>query len=144
MSTDRGFGGEFLLQANNPVSFNLVGGSGKFGGALISPTLENSFFGVRVPELPENFLDRSQDKKRFDNKKLSFALGGKILREKNYGLDFGLLFKRHSEVKKIRTGVGLSGRLFFLNFGTSYYKDDFWVDYEHTKMDGAGGATYVS
>lgn len=143
ISTDRGFGGEFLLQANNPVSFNLVGGSGKFGGALISPTLENSFFGVRVPELPENFLDRSQDKKRFDNKKLSLALGGKLLREKNYGLDFGLLFKRHSEVKKIRTGVGLSGRLFFLNFGTSYYKDDFWVDYEHTKMDGAGGLTYA-
>lgn len=142
LSTDRGFGGEFLLQANNPVSFNLVGGSGKFGGALISPTLENSFFGVRVPELNERFLERNQDKKRFDNKKLSLALGGKIIREKNYGLDFGLLFKRHSEVKKIRTGFGLSGRLLWLNFGASYYKDDFWLDFAHTKIDGTS-TTYA-
>lgn len=127
-TTDRGFGVESLFQANNPVSFNLVAGSGKFGGALISPTLENSFFGVRVPETAEDFLDRNQEKKRFDTKKYSFALGGKIIRQKNYGLDFGLLFKRHSEVKKIRTGLGLSGRFRFLSLGASVYKDDFWVD----------------
>lgn len=143
ISTDRGFGGEVLLQANNPVSFNLVGGSGQFGGALISPTLENSFFGVRVPELDENFLDRNQDKRRFDNKKLNFALGGRIVREKNYGMDFGILFKRHSEVKKIRTGLGVSGRLWWLNFGASYYKDDFWLDFAHTKVQNGGGITYA-
>ncbi|MFL5785105.1 MAG: hypothetical protein ACJ76H_10870 [Bacteriovoracaceae bacterium] len=138
VSVDRGFGGEVLLQANNPVAFNLVGGSGKFGGALISPTLENSFFGVRVPELNENFLERNQDQKRFDTKKLNFALAGRIIRQKNYGLDFGLLFKRHSEVKKIRTGFGLSGKLWFLTFGGSYYKDDFWLDFKHTKMGTTG------
>ncbi len=143
VSVDRGIGGEVLLQANNPVSFNLVGGSGKFGGALISPTLENSFFGVRVPELEENFLERNQDKKRFDNKKLNFALAGKIARQKNYGLDFGLLFKRHSEVKKIRTGLGFAGRAFIFNFGASYYKDDFWLDLEHTKLAGTN-TTYSS
>ena len=128
VSVDRGFGGEFLFQANNPVSFNIVGGSGKFGGALISPTLENSFFGVRVPELPEKFLVRNQDQKRFDTKKLNFALAGKIARQKNYGLDFGLLFKRHSEVQKLRTGFGLSGRAWMFNAGASFYKDDFWFD----------------
>lgn len=127
-SVDRGFGGEILLQANNPVSYNLIGGSGKFGGALISPTLENSFFGVRVPELIEDFLERNKEKRRFDSKKINFALAGKITRQKNYGLDFGVLFKRHSEVKKIRTGVGLSGRMWFLNAGASVYKDDFWLE----------------
>ncbi len=136
VSIDRGLGLEVLLQANNPVAFNLVGGSGRFGGALISPTLENSFFGVRVPELDEEFLDRNKEKRRYDSKKYNFALAGKIIREKNYGLDFGLLFKRHSEVGKIRTGLGFAGRLLFLNFGASYYKDDFWLDYEKTKMEG--------
>lgn len=138
ISIDRGFGGEALFQANNPVSFNLVGGSGKFGGALISPTLENSFFGVRVPELDEEFLDRNKEQRRFDSKKFNFALAGKIAREKNYGLDFGFLFKRHSEVKKIRTGFGLSGRLWILNAGASFYKDDFWFDLEKTKQAGTG------
>jgi hypothetical protein len=137
-SIDRGLGGEVLLQANNPLAFNLIGGSGSFGGALISPTLENSFFGVRVPELDENFLDRNKEQKRFDNKKINLALAGKIARQKNYGLDFGLLFKRHSQVKKIRTGFGLSGRLFFLNAGASFYKDDFWLDLEHTKEASTG------
>lgn len=135
-SVDRGFGGEALLQANNPVAFNLVGGSGKFGGAMISPTLENSFFGVRVPELAENFLKRNKEQKRYDPKKINLALAGTITRQKNYGLDFGLLFKRHSEVKKIRTGFGLAGRLWFLNIGASYYKDDFWLDFENTKQEG--------
>lgn len=138
VSVDRGFGGEVLFQANNPVSFNLVGGSGRFGGALISPTLENSFFGVRVPELDENFLKRNQDKKRFDTKKLNFALAGKIAREKNYGLDFGLLFKRHSEVKKIRTGFGLTGRAWIFNAGASFYKDDFWFDLKNTNEASTG------
>lgn len=135
-SVDRGFGGEVLFQANNPVSFNLVGGSGRFGGALISPTLENSFFGVRVPELDEEFLERNKEQKRFDTKKLNFALAGKIAREKNYGLDFGLLFKRHSEVKKIRTGFGLSGRAWIFNAGASFYKDDFWFDLKNTNVEG--------
>jgi hypothetical protein len=142
-SVDRGFGGEVLLQANNPVSFNLVGGSGRFGGALISPTLENSFFGVRVPELSEEFLDRNKEKHRFDTKKINLAFGGKIIRQKNYGLDFGLLLKRHSEIKKIRTGFGLSGRMWILNAGASFYKDDFWLDLAHTK-NAATGLPYSS
>lgn len=141
ISIDRGLGGEFLFQASNPVSFNLMGGTGKFGGALISPTLENSFFGVRVPELDESFLERNVDQKRFDSKKLNLALAGKIFRGKDHGLDFGVLLKRHSEVKKIRTGFGLSGRYKFLNAGASMYKDDFWVDYEHTK-DASTGLPY--
>lgn len=136
VSIDRGIGGEVLFQTNNPVGFNLVGGSGRFGGALISPTLENSFFGVRVPELEENFLERNQGKKRFDSKKLNFALAGGITRQKNYGLDFGLLFKRHSEIKKVRTGLGLAGRVSIFNFGASYYKDDFWLDLKNTKIAG--------
>lgn len=136
VSIDRGIGGEVLFQANNPVAFNLVGGSGAFGGALISHTLENSFFGVRVPELNEKFLERNEEKKRFDTKKLNLAVAGKIVRKKDYGLDFGLLFKRHSEVKKIRTGFGLAGKMYFLNLGASIYKDDFWLDFKNTKVAG--------
>lgn len=141
VSIDRGFGVEGLLQSNNPVAFNLVGGSGKFGGALISPTMENSFFGVRVPELDEEFLKRNRDQRRFDSKKLNLALGGKIVRQKNYGLDFGILLKRHSEVEKIRTGLGFSGRWGLLNVGASYYKDDFWIDLRKT-INPATGLPY--
>jgi len=100
VSFDRGFGVEFVYQPQNPASFNLATGTGKLGGALISQSLENSFFGNRVIELEDVLLKRFEDKKQYQSKKLNFALGGKLYRKKHVTLDAGFLFKRHSEIKR--------------------------------------------
>jgi hypothetical protein len=132
VSFDRGFGVEAVYQPNNPLSINLASGTGRMGGALISQSLENSFFGNRVPEIDSELLDRTQDKKQYKSKKFSLALGGKLFRRKHFALDVGILLKRHSEIKKINPGIGLSGRLGPIHLGASIYKDDLFLDYENT------------
>lgn len=124
VSHDRGIGAELLFQPRNPVGFSVVTGTGRMGGAIISPSLENSFFGNRVIELPPEFLERQEDEQRYDSRKLNLALGAALIKEKNYSVDLGLLFKRHSIIKDINMGAGLSARLGPLSLGGSFYRDD--------------------
>ena len=98
------------------------------GGALISGSMDNSFFGNRLPELNESLLERQENNKQFRNKKIGFALGGRLFSRKNATLDLGIIFKRHPEVKQINPGGGLSGRLWKIHFGASFYQDDSYVD----------------
>lgn len=125
VSFDKGFGVETLFHANNPVAFNLASGTGKMGGALISQSQENSFFGNKVPELNDDTLNRYEDDQRYDSRKLSFALGASLLRSRRFTFDVGLIFKRHMDIKTINTGFGGSMKFGFLTFGASVYKDDF-------------------
>lgn len=127
-SFDKGFGIEFIHQSHNHVVFNLVTGTGKLGGALISSSLENAFFGNRVVELDEVHVKRQKQDKQYDSKKLNLALAGKLVRREHFALDAGLIFKRHSEVKKINPGFGLSGRLGPLHIGASVYNDDLFLN----------------
>lgn len=127
VSFDRGFGIETMHQQGNPVVFNLATGTGKVGGAFISTSLENSFFGNRVVELDDAYLKRRKKKNQYENKKLSLAFGGRLIGTNLLSLDLGIIFKRHSEIKKINTGVGLSGRVGPIHFGGSVYKDDFYL-----------------
>jgi hypothetical protein len=138
VSYDRGFGIEGLVQANNPAFFSIVSGTGRMGGALISGALDNSFFGNRTPELDEDFLSRNKNDKQYRNKKLSLSLGGKVISQRKVGLDLGFIFKRHNEVKRINPGAGLSGRIYFLHFGASMYKDDYFLDLQRTFDSGSG------
>lgn len=118
--------------------FSVVSGTGRMGGALISGALDNSFFGNRVPELDVDFLKRNKDDKQYRNSKLGLSAGGKLIRQRNVGLDLGLILKRHSEVKKINAGAGFSGRLYFLHFGASVYRDDYFLDLTKTIDPGTG------
>ena len=127
-SFDRGFGIEAIHQTGNPVVFNVATGTGKVGAALISTSMENTFFGNRVPESDEDYFRRKKDKKQFRTKKITLALGGKLLRKKNFALDAGVILKRHSEIKRVNPGAGLSGRVGPLTFGTSVYQDDFHIE----------------
>ena len=142
VSFDKGLGVELMAQAGNPVIFNLATGTGKLGGILISPTLENSFFGNRVVEIPELFLERNREKHQYDNQKLSLALGGRLVSKKNFGLDLGLMLKRHNEIKKVNLGGGLSARIGPFTLGTSYYKDDFLLDFSGL-LDAQTGLPYL-
>lgn len=138
VSFDKGLGVEAMAQANNPVLFSLTSGTGKMGGALISGAMDNSFFGNRTPELDEDFRDRHVNDKQYKNKKYTFALGAKLLSQKNVGLDLGVLLKRHSEVKKINPGVGVSGRFWLIHFGASMYRDDMFINFEDTINEESG------
>lgn len=124
ISSIKGVGIETLFQPNNPLGFNLVTGNGKVGGAVISPTMENSFFGNRSIEVDEVYLQRREDGKRYKNKKINLALGANFADKKNYSLDVGLSFKRNPDVKKINPGVAATLRLWNVNLGAYVFKDD--------------------
>ncbi len=124
ISRIKGLGVEFSYQPSNPLGYGLVTGNGKFGGALVASSGDNTFFGNRTFELDEDYLERRIDDKRYKNKKLTVALGLSLLEKKNYSLDLGISAKRHSEIKRINPGVGLAGRFYFFNMGFYTYVDD--------------------
>lgn len=124
----KGLGLEALFQANNSVNGSIVSGNGKVGGALISPTVENSFFGNRSLELDQDFFERAEKNKRYRNKKISLALGFKVIDLRNFSLDLGASAKHNPDIKKINPGAAFSAKLYFLNFGAYFYKDDVKLD----------------
>lgn len=124
ISNIKGLGVETLYQPNNPVGFNVVTGNGKVGGALITPSAENSFFGNRAIEIDEVYAERRRLKKRYRTNKINVAVGAKLFKGKNHALDLGFSIKRNSDVKRFNPGVGLSAKLWFLTFGAYVYKDD--------------------
>ena len=126
-SFDRGVGVELIHQNGNNLVWNLASGTGKLGGALISSSLENSFFGNRVKELDNDYLERNLKKKQYETKKHSLALGGKLFRKKHVSLDVGLMLKRHTKIGRINPGVGASGQLGPFRLGAAHYQDDFFL-----------------
>lgn len=127
LSNVKGVGVEGLFQANNPIGLSLVTGNGKIG-ALISSSLENSFFGNRSIEIDDLFYLRRIEQKRYQNKKINLSVGLNLINKKNFGLDLGLSVKRNPAIKKINPGVGLTGRVSFLSFGAFIYQDDVALD----------------
>ncbi|MBC7539933.1 MAG: hypothetical protein H7281_14015 [Bacteriovorax sp.] len=127
ISSVRGLGLQTIYQPKNPLSFNIVTGNGKIG-ALVSPTLENSFFGNRSIEIDNLLLTRKLDKIQYKNKKINLAVGIKLIDKKFLGLDIGVSVKRNPDIKKLNPGVGISARVSFLNFGAYLYQDDVKVD----------------
>ena len=127
VSSVKGFGVETLYQKGNPLNFNIVSGNGKVG-ALISPSLENSFFGNRSVEIDDLSYTRRLNKKQFDNSKLNLSVGMKILSKKYIGIDLGLSAKRNPDIKKINPGAGINGRVAFLHFGAYFYQDDLKIN----------------
>jgi len=130
VSFDRGLGIEAIAQSGNSTVFNLATGTGKLGGALISSNVENGFFGNRTIESNEKYLSRNRYKKQFPSKKLTLALGRKVINQRKYALDAGVILKSHSQIRRINPGFGLSGRFQMFSFGASYYQDDFFLRQE--------------
>lgn len=138
VSFDRGIGAEFIYQPGNAVNWGVVTGTGKVGGALISSSVENGFFGNRTVETDFKYGERNEEQKQYESKKLNLAVGGRALGKRNYTLDLGILLKRHKDIKDINLGFGASARLGFLTLGASLYQDDFIlraVDSDNTLDD---------
>jgi hypothetical protein len=128
LSAVKGFGVETILQADNQASFSIVSGTGKLGGGLISPTVENSFFGNRSLEIDEDFRERRIEKKRYKNKKLNLGIGANLYDKRGYGFDLGVSAKRNPALKKFNPGVGFNIRFPILSIGAFIYKDDVQVN----------------
>ncbi|MFZ4714228.1 MAG: hypothetical protein ACOYL6_10965 [Bacteriovoracaceae bacterium] len=131
VSFDRGLGVEAVYQQNNPVGFSLASGTGKMGGALISSTLENSFFGNRVVEIDDVLYQREIHNYRYRTEKLNLAFGRKIIDGKIFGIDLGISIKRNPDIKEVNFGTGFSGRFGPFTFGASVYHDDVYIKLEN-------------
>lgn len=127
----KGLGIETLYQDHNRLALSLVTGTGKFGAALVSSSLENSFFGNRTPELDNLYIKRVSEKKRFQSNKLHFGLGLNLLEKKNFSVNLGLSARRNSEIKNINLGAGLDIKFWFFHFGHYLYRDDFKFIFEN-------------
>jgi len=123
-----GIGIEAIHQDKNSSIFNLSSGTEKIGGALINANLENSFFGNRTPEVDSERLKRQLDIQQFKTKKLTLALGNKLVKRKNLNLDLGLIFKYNPDIRKLNPGFGLSSKVGPLSIGASLYQDDFYIN----------------
>jgi hypothetical protein len=139
VSQDRGLGAEVIFQPNNPLNANIVTGTGRIGGAFLSTSLENSFFGNRVAELDVDRETREAKDKQYKTKKITLGLSAGLIKNKNYGLDIGLIGKHHPKVKKLRAGGGLSGRAGIFTMGFSYYADDLFLNLENVVNPNTGG-----
>lgn len=140
VSFDRGLGIEAIAQRGNSTLLGLASGTGRVGAALISSSLENTYFSNRVPELEGDYFNRLRNDKQYKTNKLSLALGARLWNSENFTLDTGIILKRHSEVKDINLGAGVSGRFYFISFGLSTYRDDLYLDY--TRINPLTGAAY--
>ena len=143
VSFDRGFGVEAIFQPGNTTVLSAASGTGRVGGAIISTSLENSFFGNRVRELESDILTRYKTDHQYKNRKLALAFGGKLFRQKHFQMDAGVILKRHNELKQINPGAGVSGRLGFLHFGYSIYKDDYYLDFRR-KVNPVNSTEYTT
>jgi hypothetical protein len=129
VSFDRGLGLEVIHQEQNPLNFSLNAGSGKLGGALITSSLENAFFANRSYEPDDRLLNRHLNRKQFKTNKHTLAMGAKLSRNRTYALDTGIILKRHSLIKRINPGLGVSGRIKHLHFGGAIYQDDYHLNF---------------
>jgi hypothetical protein len=135
VSHDRGVGLETFYQPSQSPSFNFVTGTGKAGAALVSSKLENAFFGNRVPEIEEDYLERIENKEQYKSNKYTLALGVALFKRRNLGLDLGVLTKYNEKTKRMNPGGGLAMRIGPVSLGASVYKDDFFlktIDYQET------------
>lgn len=123
----KGFGIETIYQPGNNPTLGLVTGNGKIG-ALVSPTMENTFFGNRAIEIDDVYAQRREDKKQFKNKKLSLSLGASLYNSKMANLDLGVSVKRNPDLKKFNPGFAASARFSIFNVGFYYTNDDVKVD----------------
>ncbi len=134
VSHDRGIGMESFYQSGNTPSFNIVTGTGRTGAALVSSRIENGFFGNRVLELDEDYIERHEKDNQYKSPKYSFALGRALYKGKNLGIDVGMLFKYNTKIKQVNLGTGLSMRLGFLSLGASVYKDDVHIKFRDVEV----------
>lgn len=130
VSQDKGLGLETIYHPNNPLAFSLVTGTGKIGGAIISSTVENSFFGNRVPEIGIEEIERRVADKRYESKKINTGFSFALFKNRKFGADLGIMAKYNQDTKRLSPGGGLSFRAGPINLGASLYKDDFRLKFK--------------
>lgn len=126
--TEAGFGIEGIFFKDS-VDVALVRGLGRVGAAISPSNSEDTFFGPPAIEVPEDFLERNVELKKYPSQKYTLATAVSLFDNKGSGLranslKLGLMGKYNKYTKNISPGGGLSATLGFLTFGGSYYKDE--------------------
>jgi hypothetical protein len=104
-------------------------------GASISPSnSENTFFGSPAFELPDDLIQRKDEKEKYPNQKITLATAFDLKKPggsgiKKTALKFGLMGKYNKLTENTTAGAGLSGILGPLDLGYSIYDDETQLDY---------------
>lgn len=127
VSHDRGFGVESFIQSGNPMNYSLVTGTGRMGAAFISSGNENGFFGNRLIENGDEYLNRRLEKKQYQSQKYNGAFGVGLLKNNRVNLDLGVSAKYNKNIRQLNPGAGVSLRWGPVSMGVSQYKDDVFI-----------------
>ena len=127
VSHDRGFGVESFAQAGNPLNYSLVTGTGRMGAAMISSGNENGFFGNRLIENGDEFLNRRLEKKQYQSQKHNGAFGVALLKNSRVNLDLGISGKYNKNIRQFNPGAGVALRWGPVSLGASQYRDDVFI-----------------
>lgn len=104
-------------------------------GAAISPSnSENTFFGSPALELPEDLIQRSHEKEKYPNQKMTLATAFDLKKRRGRGikktaLKFGLMAKYNKLTENMTAGAGVSGILGPLDLGYSIYDDETQLEF---------------
>lgn len=135
---EKGFG--IGLIVFDGVDAGFVQGLGRIGAAISPSNSEETFFGPPSLELPENYLERKQNAKKYRVQKSTLATGVQLFRSRSSGLkrvelNLGVMGKYNTATKAITPGGGVSGVLGPLTFGYSAYQDQTQLDYSIYGLD---------
>lgn len=138
--TADGFGIE-TITFNSEVDVGLVRGNGRIGAAISPTNSEETFFGPPGFALPEDILERKQAMKKYPSQKMTLATAVNIVQKKgstfkSYSLKLGLMGRYNRLTHSISPGIGLSGALGPISFGTSVYDDQTQLDADDVDGDG--------
>lgn len=131
--TEAGFGVEAILFKTD-IDIALVRGLGRVGAAISPSNSEETFFGPPGFELPENYLARKYDSKKYPNQKVTLAAAFSLIDNKGSGLGafslkLGAMGKYNKFTSNASPGGGLNGILGPFTFGGSIYSDETQLDY---------------
>lgn len=139
---DDGLGIEGLFYGSS-VDLMLVRGNGRIGAAISPANSESTFFGPPAIEIPESFLKRNIEHKKYESQKFTLATAfslydNKASDLKRFGLRLGAMGKYNAETGAILPGGGLTTILGPLNLTYSYYKDETMLHYQEVLGPTAG------
>jgi hypothetical protein len=129
---EKGFG--LGVIAYDGFDFGLVKGLGRVGAAISPSNSEETFFGPPGIELPENYLQRKENGKKYPSQKLNLSTAVNLYSKKGSGLhrfevNLGAMAKYNKLTKAWSPGGGISAVAGPFTFGYSLYKDQTQLDY---------------
>lgn len=129
--TEKGFGVESLVYST--PEWSIVQGLGRAGAAISPANSEETFFGPPAIEYNTDYLQRHIDRVKYSSQKYTLATAVKLVDKwgsglTQFNLNLGALAKYNKYTTRVTPGIGITGALGPIMFGTSYYLDETQLD----------------